>query len=477
MAPNIDRPLVVWLGAGPPQRLRDLLLERDLQVLNGDLATIVQHHPRAVILPFVGTEPGIFSRLWLPVLGSGALLIVLTDTHRDYAWRILDNFSVISDEDRHGTDEAAWYVFGTPDFVRIAQECALHRPGPVPNDTLVIDAHEERALPKSPEDDLLLRRAFSDFDRIRLTSLDGGKSGAGLTRVDAFRADGSRSQPFVAKLGVAKRIADEIDATRKLVVDYVPFRHRPPIAVERCVRGPSKRMMTSMFVEAERLDEFLRHENADGIVRSLLSGPLRTWRSEPISLELALGNAYTKYRLLPSNLSRLGGIAPAGFPGPEELIAEIQDLPVRKVRVCPSHGDLHVWNIFITDTREVVLIDFAAADREPTHAARDFATLDVSLMFYIEPLKERPFAEDVLRRQYEDTARALPAPEGDLVHHHRIEMLRDLRYEAQRCCLSPDEYRIAVACALLRYAAVEKDESLKFQRPLAYELAARLVPR
>jgi hypothetical protein len=443
--------------------------ERDLLLSVGDIGSVKETSPRAVLLPFVGDNPGIFSRVVVPVINTGAMLIVVTDDYSDFATRIIDNF--VGDD-----PERPVRILKTTEDVRIAQECAAFDVGREPNDKLVITG----AYPETPERDMLFRRAFGDFERIAITSLDGddaggGKSGASLRRVDAIGFGGIAAQPFVTKIGLGKNIADEIDATKDFVMEYVPFQHRPPLVLNRCVIGPKFRMMTSMFIAgATRLDDFLLKHQPDGLIRRLLTGPLRGWRETPNTELLALGPAYEKYRLLPP-AERLRVAATKHSPAPDELFARLHAIPPQEVRVCPSHGDLHLWNVFVTSNREIILIDFAATDRQSTHIARDLATLDVSLMFYVEPAKEEAFSEADLRVQYEDPLRCrrISAVAGSL--SHRLSMLRDVRSEAEQCCLTGTEYRIAVACALLRYAAKEKNEQLLHQRSIAYDLAASLI--
>src|SRR6266511_768014 len=194
MAQNIERRTAVWLGADPPATLVRLMEDRQLLLVVGDLAAVREKAPRAVILPFSGDTPGVFSRVVLPVLGTGALFVVITaEQHWDFTARILKNFA--------GDDsETAARIFRPTDLVQVAEACARHEPGPAPNDALII----EGTLPETPERDLLFRRAFADFERITLCSLDGGKSGASLRRVDATRRGGIAAQPFVTKIGRGK---------------------------------------------------------------------------------------------------------------------------------------------------------------------------------------------------------------------------------------------------------------------------------
>src|SRR5437870_5337694 len=92
-------------------------------------------------------------------------------------------------------------------------------------------------------------------------------------------------------------------------------------------------------------------------------------------------------------------------------------------RVCRSHGDLHPRNIFVRKHGfDVILIDFASTRYESPLSA-DPAMLDVALSFDVDPEKDMPVSQEILRQLYTAPLTARELRTG----HHRVDAIHLVR--------------------------------------------------
>lgn len=284
----------------------------------------------------------------------------------------------------------------------VAQACLSLRPGPLPNDTLVIGG----AGSLDPETDMLLKRAFADFDSIDLVPLDGGRSDiTGIWRVDARSRDAELRSPFVAKCGPRASIKQQVDTYRDVVADRVPYRGCAPLCLDRSIAGFSKRLAVSRFVEqAKRLDEVLidpNHPNVSNLIENIFSGPLHRWRRGVERRQIKL-----VWQFLPGDVVASYGygmrktrnkLAASGFsvPTPSKLVKRLTALPRIEAPICRAHDDLNFRNVFVgAGGREIILIDFTRAIKRVL--SKDVARMDVGFAFDDELNEKQPVSDDVL---------------------------------------------------------------------------------
>jgi len=167
----------------------------------------------------------------------------------------------------------------------------------------------------------------------------------------------------------------------------------------------------------------------------------------------------------------------SNYPSPNELWRRLEEVPPTPFKVCLSHGDLNVRNIFVRwNATDVILIDFSHVGLAPL--SRDPCKLETSIAFSdtIPLLSDR-----IIRRLYRHPL----LPPHDLPRENgQVEAIQQIRTQCLGEGVSNLEYEITCACHLLRFAqspvtgnappATRIERSMWRRRVLAYELACRL---
>lgn len=280
------------------------------------------------------------------------------------------------------------------DFAELARQLGTE-PGMPLNSTLKVIG----ALLK-PEDDALLRRAFSDCSHVYLHRLDDGKSYA-----DVFRAhvrfdrmasnvgagDAPLMLPFLLKFDDRAAIDSECKNIHKFVLPHVPFSQRPNIDQERSLLGADRGILVCDFVEeAVPLAKLCDQSIGRGAIYSLFDDAMKSWRRHAVGDQTPTGG----FPELMPDLIREGAIdvdirsraAKFGLLAePEQLVARLAVASRFNFRLGTIHGDLHPGNVMVRNG-EAILIDFANIwERAPLIA--DLACLEVAICFTVAPEK------------------------------------------------------------------------------------------
>jgi hypothetical protein len=300
------------------------------------------------------------------------------------------------------SEETKRAVVRPADAEVIAQSCLRLEPGPFPNGMVEIDC--EDILEADTE--MLLRRAFPEFDRITLVPLTGGRSAIdGIWRVDAQSSDRELRSPFVVKCGPREAIDMQVRTYRDVVADRVPFRGCAPLCLDRSVAGFSKRLSVSRFVEkAYQLDELIikpNCPNVSSLIEKIYTGPLHRWRATIQWQSVAL-----IWQFLPRDVQGKYGyglritrkkLASSGISvaQPAKMIKRLRDLPKQNAPMCRAHDDLNFRNVFVAEGgSEIILIDFTRAVVRPL--SKDIARMDVGFAFDDALNEQQPIAGDIL---------------------------------------------------------------------------------
>jgi hypothetical protein len=342
--------------------------------------------------------------------------------------------------------------------IRLALRGLLeYRPGPAWRD-LFIENHVE------DDDKILIQRAFSDCDSISLRKIAVNKS---VYRVDARRSPEPHPIPFLVKVDTTVRINKECGNIVELCADTIPFPFVPPMIPQRSAVCGRRSAMVLHFVDrAILLAEYASSHNINRAILSIFDDALRVWRSQPVSKQYELG-AYVldsgiasgrvdDYRSAQEATAKWGSKTP-----PEELLSRLRALPSIGVYEVHSHGDLHMKNVFVRQSGEVVLIDFLRSG--PAPSSRDPAELECSIAFDRDAGPKLSTA--LLRAVY--TAPLLPARSPSYPADHRLDAICQVRRQ-MGSIVGETEYRIMVAAHLLWWASARN-------HPLAYYLAERLI--
>lgn len=472
---------VLWYGAPASDDDREAFSLFELRVADGHTGDTPQFE-RACALVVNGFAPHLDAAersldYVRPALDCGCLVLVLAQD--DVAQQRLHaraNFT---------HDRLRYHTMPT-DRVTYARVIARHDAGPAPNHDLDILGDGATAL--SLEDELLVRRAFSDAVEVRLEPLPAGRSGSLVYQADArlkHSLAGARPMPFFVKLGHHDKIAVERRKYEDFATIHVPFNLRPNLMRERCVAGSSRAVLVGNLVaNGAPLASVARGGDGASAIGCLFAETLMGWRAaamegDPAHACLAdwLDALVTSAKLqLVSLADSFGDVYE-----PSELRGRLLGLGQQRFLVGPVHGDLHGENVLVVRGPYAILLDFASVVRGPIVA--DIANLDVWLA--CEPSADgggmATFTEwsDAMARLYGLDVLVRPPDPGLLAV--RFGWLEDSVRELRSCAFGTvqceEEYPIAVALHLAgraRHLDTHDGDEAK-RRAYAYYLACRLT--
>jgi hypothetical protein len=280
--------------------------------------------------------------------------------------------------------------------------------GSSPSSTLEIDAVDAKGdkVQFAHEDDLLIRRAFSNCRRVQLLGKPNGLSGVSAYEGYAYLGDnelgGEWPYRFFVKIGGRVKVAREFHKYGTTLLENVPFHLGPRLRRERCVLGLSKGLIVADFVSgAEPIRDSAREGRGIAAISNLFNVTLLSWRraakeeSLPLgeSLKLLLQDDDGNDRSVPPHrLARLDEFTASVPVG--ELIQMVKDMP-RSTPVLTGmvHGDLHATNVLVR-MNDAVIIDLERVDTSMP-LLFDAASLEAGL-FVDGFIKDRRSAKDIL---------------------------------------------------------------------------------
>jgi hypothetical protein len=482
---------VVWVGRQIPEELQEIVgilglsveavrqLER-IDVRTSDLF--------AVIVSAVGHDAGkALGRLLrlskeMHVLDYGVLLGVAS---LDTASSITLRRQLIETFEDPQVERAPIVALGVSrdDFARALRS---HEAGPPANLDLKVPlpGHtRKRDYDAYDSDAILLRRAFVDFIEVKLKPQEGGYSkDCKVWRVDAYHGTGT-CEPFVAKAARRGDLEEEFRTYCDLVRNSVPFPFRAPILEAQFVKGATRAILVSAFVNrSERLDRYLATVSSPELVMvSLFEEALGNWRRAAKRERASLATASL---LLPDPENLTAAFEKARQTDkrvipPSKLCEQLRNLPVNEHFFCRVHGDLNIRNVFVRwNTTDTVLIDFSNSGSRGS-LARDPAKLDTSIGLMAPDVSNELLPERVLRQLYR--GHLLP-PRDFVAFDGRTDAIRQIRRQAGGEGISCDEYEILVVCHLIRFACAPDNKNRKqnttelwSRRALSYLLACGLL--
>jgi hypothetical protein len=340
----------------------------------------------------------------------------------------------------------------------------------------------------TPEETILLKRAFGDCSSVRLVKQPTGSAKVFCAFASLLNSRvGPIPLPFFVKFDDSKNIDRELDNYRQCTALHVPFNQRPNLDPDRCLISHSTGVIVGNFVEqSESLLEVIDRGAGRDALHSLFEGALRGWRRQAFyddARYVTEGNILRHLRRScpssynPKRKCRLGkrqqavGSDTCGF---EELEAMLEALPPTRYRYGMTHGDLHGNNVRVAGS-DAILIDFASVDEGPLTV--DPAALDVSLMMDTRLAQ----GDDWIRLAdeiYGPTALRAPAipPRPELPAADLLDALHYIRQTAFAVQFSAVEYPLVVALQLLRKSSYKGDDEEQERRRIhAFRLADRIT--
>jgi hypothetical protein len=264
----------------------------------------------------------------------------------------------------------------------VAEAARSHDPGMPCNFDLIL-----KGCPVSPDDELLLRRSFSDCKAVTLKSQSGGKSGARVFLVHAEPKDdadvsGNYTMPYFAKIDKLSKVVEEQKAFDRFASRYIPFNQRPNLESKRCVTGSMEGILVGDFVDGSRpLADILRPFGASKVIHSLFDDALACFRLQSFVSRRTVSASEFHQSIVQIDKIKEIHVKSARSHGrifkPRVLLKSIEKCNFKYMEG-PIHGDLNAENVF-SRHNEAVLIDFCRTMAGPL--ASDLACLEVSIAF------------------------------------------------------------------------------------------------
>ncbi len=249
-------------------------------------------------------------------------------------------------------------------------------------------------------------RLFADADRVHVSKLKPGLTGAAVVRVQPMYEKGELGRSYVAKIGRKDKVETESDRYETNVVRFLPVNTVGHMGVEYS-RDIGALLYTLAENENSRLvefDEYYYHATAEAIVESLSNLFHKTCRNWYDPRQLEMGDLpqlyFDAFRMDETKLinriqivlpefdptSEMFRFAPDGAPmrNPISWLRTYRDELVMPVHQCITHGDLTGRNIMVDETGKCWLIDFYRTYR--SHILRDFIILETDIMYRLLPL-------------------------------------------------------------------------------------------
>jgi Phosphotransferase enzyme family len=362
-------------------------------------------------------------------------------------------------------------IFRIDELWGAAEFIARHDVGPPAGSVKI----EPESLKLHDDAKLLLRRSFTDCDRILLEPLPGGKASMFVYRVHAWLLPewciaGPQPLPFFVKIADPNSIEVEKTNYRIYAEHFIPFDLRPNIEHRRCVQTRSYAALAGDFVgDAVGLRKYLKMGLGMGVLFSLFETSLRGFRLQPFATNQkpreGVLESFVKGRIKANEIDpRIADHARNFHLTSRPSDMENAICKEAEKLTCfwgPCHGDLHSGNVMVRGG-DAILIDFGSAGDGPLTA--DPAALEASLMFGTDD-DDKPNSFNEWR------AFADQVYDGDIQSLHPVALseghpgpfswlrrsIRELRHILLGCNVKEREAKIVLAAYLMRYARLGKD--------------------
>lgn len=352
----------------------------------------------------------------------------------------------------------------------------------------------QKTVNLQPEDERLVRRAFSDCSRIEVTRLGDGKTADTYMISATFIRKNSvilRPLPFFAKLGRRFKIEEEKQNYLEFADFHIPFHLRPNLDRKRCLAGFERGLLVGNFVERARpLWNAIEDDDAGAAIHALFDVTLAGWwaqgfRSIQGVSHGAVASALTTSifdhsEVKPDHLkvAKTLGLKTE----PKELWERLIGMTWQSYYGAPMHGDLHPDNVFVRGS-DAILIDLGSVQAGPLTG--DPACLETFLAFEARPGDDALVFDrwkDEIDKLFDPTAfKHPPLPrdgsESWALRWNAARKVRILGQPAQAC---NTEYRTSIAVYLLRRAMYETIDEVvgatdNARRAYAMVVAERLI--
>jgi hypothetical protein len=385
------------------------------------------------------------------------------------------------------------YVFDTASTWGEVASLVCDRPaGSLPKSKLRFDERElrERFKVSGHEERIhLLRRSFWDCADLRLTSLDGGMSGAPVFKAYASLEaglvqpgpTGAHPHLYFVKIGPRKKIIDEYDKYCGQIFEYIPFHLGPRLRRDRCNLGSTQGILVGDFVDgSEPLVASARGGRCGHAISNLFEKTLGGWRRQGRVDRKRFLSEYFDKKWLAEDSGDLIEPPNARADLVRALGGDTSIPPLRKIFetfgktsafVAPAHGDMHATNVLVRHG-DAILIDFEKLEAN-FPLPYDPASLEAGLLVegFVDDIKNKRLTPPELLKQIEPLyeQRSLKRCQvtlcrpGDTVewYYNAVNQIRTLSWSTEN---EPGQYGLTLALCLLRKGC-NTNENLSAEEP------------
>lgn len=378
--------------------------------------------------------------------------------------------------------------------------------GAPPQYDLNIDAFDsnKNRLVLTPEQEVLVRRAFWNCASIQLVGLNNGLSGVLTFRAYAHLLQGAVGSKwpylYFVKIGERATISREFLGYQANALENVPYHLGPRLRLDRCALGHHEGIIVSDYVNgAESLRDCAKDGRAVPVIANLFNATLWAWRNGAKAEPRPLQEYLNKHLSLgiPDHRKPLVD-AYGASKSPEQLKALVMAGDSKPVQVGVVHGDLHATNVLVRGN-DAIIIDFEKVETGAP-VLRDMASLEAGLFVdgFVGDARTGMVLLKSVECLYEPAAfdgNVVPC-DGNVVPCHPsdgsawfFDCVRQIRMQAKQLELAPRQYAVALAVALARKACNKEDFrndktcaptpscplSREDMRALAYVLSERVL--
>jgi len=326
------------------------------------------------------------------------------------------------------------------------------------NGTMLVNAvdRDGKNCQLQADHEILVRRAFAQFERVELRELSGGRSNA--TRVFvAYPWKYHWQQPRFVKLGPREDTIAEFKAYAEGVEAFIPYHLHPRLVAEQCALGNASGILVGDYVaHTDRLTDRVNQTDGPSVIAALFSSTLQQMYEGARQIDAPIPPSRDLVRIKePVTAPRIDAakrICGRDLKTFSELIDLADKIGPGPYWAGSIHGDLNAFNVLARGA-DAIVIDFEKSKMGPV--LYDIACLEASLS--VECLPDMEFSDwySLMKMIFTSDFPRHPTPDED--PHGEVggllSTIRSLRAQAGYWSRGEGQYPFFQALVLLQNAS------------------------